>query len=92
MDFSCDVRKKYLLLECIDCFNGRAQGAKRERERRERGDRRHRRVRAESISLIRRASVMHRQKYTHTRKDTRVFGARTCVFVHALIYLTSFVL
>lgn len=30
MDFSCDVRKKYLLLECIDCFNGREQRAKRE--------------------------------------------------------------
>lgn len=30
MDFSCDVRKEYLLPECIDCFNGREQRAKRE--------------------------------------------------------------
>lgn len=43
MDFSCDARKKYLLPECIDRFNGRAQRAKR--EERERGDWRCRRVR-----------------------------------------------
>ena len=29
MDFSCDIRKKNLLLECIDYFNGREQRAKR---------------------------------------------------------------
>lgn len=62
MDFSCDVRRKYLLLECIDCFNSWEQRAK---ERGEIGDWRHRRVRTKSISLIRRASVMHRQIYTH---------------------------
>lgn len=32
MDFSRDVRKKYLLLECIDCFNGREQRARREKK------------------------------------------------------------
>lgn len=33
MDFSCDVRKNYLLLECIDCFNGGEQRAQRAKKR-----------------------------------------------------------
>lgn len=93
MDFSCDVRTKYLLLECIDCFNGREQGAK---GRGEREDWRHRRVRTESISLIRRASVMHKQKihtYTHTHVHTRVVHAhahtRMSDFLCPLIWQVS---
>lgn len=75
MDFSCDVRKKYLLLECIDCFNGREQRAE---EKEGTGDIEEC---AESITLIRRAPVMHRQIYAHTYTH-----------IHALIYLASFVL
>lgn len=49
MDFSCDVRKKYLLLECIDCFNGREQRAQRQKE----GTEDIEECTRESISLIR---------------------------------------
>lgn len=77
MDFSCDVRKRYLLLECIDCFNGREQRAKKEEKEGTGGQRRER---PESISLIR-ALDMHGHTQAHT------WYART--YAHSYIWLPS---
>lgn len=78
MDFSCDVGKRYLLWERIDCVNGREQRAKREEKEGNQGGPKKRAPR-ESISLIRRR-FSARMQYAAGHKHEHVHALTSGFF------------